>query len=268
MEFKLANLTLNYEIIGTGTPFLMLHGLGCDMHLMQGCMEPALASTNQFQRIYVDLPGMGHSNAPLAFASSDAILDALITFTNAIITKPFLVAGESFGGYLALGLAAKLPTKVTKALLICPMVEPNHDSRDVPTALTYQEVDESFMATVDPEVRENFLSFITVANKNTFNRFEAEIMVGLRQGNHRFLDQLATAYAYSFDLFKTLTTNPVHPDILFLLGRQDQVVGYKDAYRLSQLVPRVSYFIFDKASHSLQIEQPTLFNSVVNGWLA
>ena len=31
-----------YEVIGTGTPIIMLHGFSPDHRLMKGCMEPVL----------------------------------------------------------------------------------------------------------------------------------------------------------------------------------------------------------------------------------
>jgi pimeloyl-ACP methyl ester carboxylesterase len=54
---------------------------------------------------------------------------------------------------------------------------------------------------------------------------------------------------------------------LFLLGRQDSAVGYKDAWSIIEKYPRSTFAIVDKAGHSLQIENEKLFNSLVCEWL-
>lgn len=70
----------HYEVEGPadGLPMLMLHGFGCELGLMRGCMEPPIAEAGKADvllRVYVDLPGHGRSNgAPLSLASSDAML--------------------------------------------------------------------------------------------------------------------------------------------------------------------------------------------------
>lgn len=267
MEFSSNNLRMHYEIVGSGFPILLIHGRACDMHLMQGCMEPIFTNLPGFQRIYIDLPGMGQSNAPLELANSDAILAELINFISSLVGDGhFAVAGESFGGYLALGLAAKLPRQITQALLICPMVEPDHDQRILPIK-DYADVDEAFFATIDPQAREDFLEFATVANAETYNRFQNEIMVGLKQANRNYLEALDDGYSYTFNVFKMLTENTINPEILILAGRQDLVVGYEDLYQLTKAIPRLSYYAIDKAGHCLQIEQPNIFNAVVSSWL-
>jgi len=70
-------------------------------------------------------------------------------------------------------------------------------------------------------------------------------------------------YELSFKVDQTIFSRPS----LFLLGRQDSSVGYKDALNLMEYYPRGTFTILDIAGHNLQIEQPQLFNSLVNEWL-
>ena len=55
--------------------------------------------------------------------------------------------------------------------------------------------------------------------------------------------------------------------VLFMSGRQDICVGYKDLYKLLEDYPRATFSIIDIAGHNLQIEQPELFNSLVENFL-
>ncbi len=52
-----------------------------------------------------------------------------------------------------------------------------------------------------------------------------------------------------------------------MLGKQDSMVGYKDAFDIIEKFPRASFTILDKAGHNLQIEQANLFNSLIDEWL-
>lgn len=52
-----------------------------------------------------------------------------------------------------------------------------------------------------------------------------------------------------------------------MLGKQDSVVGYKDALSLLEKFPRASFAILDRAGHNLQIEQPELFTELMSEWL-
>ena len=55
--------------------------------------------------------------------SSDRIVEVLITFIEEIIsTEKFLLVGESYGGYLAKGILAKMFERVSGLLLVCPVV--------------------------------------------------------------------------------------------------------------------------------------------------
>ena len=54
---------------------------------------------------------------------------------------------------------------------------------------------------------------------------------------------------------------------LFFLGRQDSAVGYQDAWKIVEKYPRASFFVLDKAGYIAQMEQETLFNTLVNEWL-
>ena len=90
---------------------------------MMKCMESVFQKYEGYKRIYIDLPGMGKSNAPNWINSSNRIVEVLITFIEEIIsTEKFLLVGESYGGYLTKGILAKMFERVSGLLLVCPVV--------------------------------------------------------------------------------------------------------------------------------------------------
>src|SRR3954452_10382207 len=103
-------MTLHHVAYGSGRPVLALHGFTPDHRLMTGCLEPVLARRPGFRRIYPDLPGMGASPAPAGLDSTDGVLEAVEAFVDEVIgDEPVLLAGESYGGYLARGLTRARP---------------------------------------------------------------------------------------------------------------------------------------------------------------
>ena len=71
--------------------------------------------------------------------------------------------------------------------------------------------------------------------------------------------------AYSFDVEQL--PQPFPAPTLFLLGRQDFAVGYRDAWRIIENYPHASYVVLDRAGHNLFMEQPKLYEVLVHEWL-
>lgn len=255
------------HLVGEGKPVVLLHGLGCDHRLMAGCMEPVFQAHPGYRRVYVDLPGMGRSDAPLSRACSDRILETLSALIRKLVEGPFLLAGESYGGYLARGLLASgFAEQVDGLLLLCPVVVPEQAVRDVPENPARQ-YDLRFLERLDPEEKESFCSYAVVANAKTYGRYRAEVLPGVRAGNAAFLERLERQYAFSFDVDERIRQTPYEKPVLFLTGRQDDCVGYRDLWRLLEDYPRAAFAVLDMAGHNLQIEQPELFNGLVENWL-
>lgn len=262
MVFEGKNAAIVYETAGAGTDVLLLHGMGCDRKLMQGCMEGVFRARPGYRRWYVDLPGMGESDADIKNASADAILAALTEFVETLLPGPFLLAGESYGGYLAQGLAARLGRRVKGLLLLCAAFVPEAGERDLPerSALQY---DEAFLSTLEETARAAFCAYGVVANEETYGRYCAELLPGLQKADAAFGIALRQRYAFSFDVEKAVFEGPA----LIVTGRQDNCVGYLDAWRRLQRFPRATFAALDLAGHNLQIERPALFDALVLDWL-
>src|SRR5688572_11167860 len=111
---------MHHETHGSGFPILALHGWTPDHRLMLGCLEPLFETRPGYRRLYPDLPAMGKSPAN-GVKSSDDMLAALEELVEAEIgAEPFLLVGESYGGYLARALAHRRPGQVRGLALICP----------------------------------------------------------------------------------------------------------------------------------------------------
>ena len=267
MDISLGEVTLQYDVFGSGRPLFMIHGYSLDRRMMKACMEPVFARRgDDWQRIYVDLPGMGGSRAPADLASSDCLLEALLGFLDALAPgRRFALMGESYGGYLARGIVRKRAPLVEGLFLLCPMILPDREKRDRP-AFRVLARDEAFHATLSREQREGFETEMVAQNKETWRRYREEIVPGFSAGDKAFQRRLHGArYPFSFDV--DALEAPFDKPALFVLGRQDSVVGYRDAWRLIESYPRATFAVLDRAGHCLQIEQERLFAELAAEWL-
>lgn len=268
MECMIRDLSLNYEILGQGRPVVMIHGYSPDHRLMAGCMEPVFLNNSNYKRIYLDLPGMGKTKAKEWVSNSDIMLDIIIEFIDTIIpdTK-FLLAGESYGGYLARGIVYKMPDRVDGLLLLCPCIAANSKERTLPPHTVLEK--DPLLAQAGSEALEDledFKSMAVVQSQKTWTRYQNEILPGLKIADNQFLTYFQeTGYEFSFSVDSA--DRSFNKPALLVLGRQDSVVGYKDAWKILDNYPRATFAVLDKAGHNLQIEQEEVFNSLVSNWL-
>lgn len=263
MICRIKDAEIYYEIVGEGKPVIIIHGCAPDHRLMKRCMESVFQKYEGYQRIYIDLPGMGKSNAPDWINSSDRIVEVLITFIEEIISaEEFLLVGESYGGYLARGILSKMFERVNGLLLVYPVVVAQPGKRLLPDKQVIVR-DEEFLKTLTSTEREEFCELAVVANEYTYKWFKEEIKPGLDVANNEFIERLQKNYSLTLDFHRKKYEKPV----LLLAGRQDISVGYQDIVRMIEDYPRATLAVLDMAGHNLQIEQPDLFESLVWEWI-
>lgn len=266
MKCELEKITIYYEIYGKGYPILMLHGFEVDHRVLKGCMEPIFDNKPEYKRIYFDLPGMGKTIGEIWIKNSDQMLDIVIEFIDKIIpNQKFIIASESYGSYLARGVILKKKELVEGVLFICPVIFAKSDNREIPKHTVLLE-DPKLLSHLTKYEAENFATIAVVQNRTIWEKFRDEFFSGVEAADKEFLEQIwNTGYPYSFDVDKFI--GEFDKPTLFLMGRQDSIVGYRDAWKIIEQYPRASFVVLDQAGHILQIEKEKLFNCLVSEWL-
>jgi pimeloyl-ACP methyl ester carboxylesterase len=267
MEYSVRDVTIYYEIHGSGRPVVMIHGWSPDHRLMKGCMEPVFQSMDPpWQRIYFDLPGMGKTRGQPWITGSDQMLSLVLEFIDGIIPgQHFVVAGESYGGYLARGVIKERTALVDGLLLICPVAK-QETLKDNATPFQVLEKDEAFLNSLTEEERQYFTGINVIQNERVWERFREDVLPGLKMADYAFLESsLGQHVPYTVNVDRI--EKPYVQPTLMVMGRQDSVVGYRDHWQLIENFPRASFVILDKAGHNMQIEQDVLFSALVKEWL-
>ncbi|TGB01397.1 alpha/beta fold hydrolase [Halobacillus salinus] len=260
---NVSHAEIYYEDIEEGKPIVMIHGYSPDHRLMKGCMEPVFNNTDGWRRLYIDLPGMGATKNYEAIKDSDEMLKAVIEWIDAVIPgQEYVLVGESYGGYIARGLIKHQPERVRGAAFICPVIIPEAGHRTVPEHRVLR-ADEAFLASLSSEEAEYFSGSLVTLDKNSWDRFKGEVVSGMSVADEHFLMKVKESYSFSFEVDQTNFDKPA----LFLLGRQDDIVGYKDALDVMEKYPRGTFAVLDTAGHNLQIEQAEVLNSLIAEWM-
>lgn len=260
---KVKNANIYYEDIGSGIPIIMVHGFTPDHRLMSGCMEPIFKEKEEWRRIYIDLPGMGKTRDYEKIHNSDGMLEAVASFINTVIpNQPFLIVGESYGGYLTRGIIKQHKEQILGVAFICPMIIPDREKRLLPDH-TIVYADNGFLASLAEDELNDFQSNQVVLDDYNWKRYKEEILSGCKIADSVFLNKIQKSYGFSFSIDDV----PFQKPSVFLLGKQDSVVGYKDAFAILENYSRATFAVLDRAGHNLQVEQAKLFTSIINEWL-
>lgn len=266
MFCQINDLRVHYEIYGEGNPVLILHGFPLDRRIMMGCMEPLFQHLSGYQRIYLDLPGMGKTEITSKIKSSDDILQFTLDFIDFLLpNENFLLVGESNGGYIASGITVKRKERVKGILLICPMLQPDFSKRKLPSREVLEREDKYFN-TLSSEMQKEFDSILVIENKRVCSRYLQEIPDAMAIAKMEQLNQLQqTSYGFTWDLLN-ISEKFLIP-ALFICGRQDDIVGFQDAINFSEKFEHASVAVLDKAGHYAQVEQQEIFEKLVKDWL-
>lgn len=254
---------LNVLERGSGLPLLALHGFPVDHRLMSGCLEPLFEPGESIRRIYPDLPGLGASSGDGVSSTRD-VLDRVDAFVDEVIgDEPFLLVGESYGGYLSRALVQRRPAQVLGLALICPSVFADTSARRVP-ARTVRRPDPELIERLAPAEAIEFTDIAVVESAEALERFRAEVAPGLAAGDAAAIARIRADFALEEPIERG---EPFTAPTLIVAGRQDSIVGYRDQWRLVERYPAATFAVLDVAGHNLQFERPELFGALVRDWL-
>ncbi len=246
---------------GDGMPVVCLPMLGMSRAATALAFGPALAGGGS-REVYLDLPG--HGDAPgEGAADSQTILDTVCDWLQRHLQRPALLAGASYGAYLAAGVARQRPDLVEGLLLVCPGVRVGAHERDLPD----QEppaAEQGWLDAAPAELHRHL-------DRALGHRTRAVVGVVLQAlaaggpGDEPYQDALTDGpgYALADQDAELLFDGPV----TIVAGRNDRVVGYADQSRALQPYPRGTYCVVDAAGHYLPWEQPELFRALTQDWL-
>lgn len=253
-------ISTSYVHVGSGgTPILLLHGF--DSSVMEWRrLQPLLAEGRETWA--ADLLGFGFSERAADVAFSPAsICEHLHIFWQTMIQRPMIIVGASMGGAAAIDFTLKYPEAIEKLVLI--------DSAGLQQQpkigkLMFPPLDRlatSFLS--NPKIRQGVskAAYFDQVWASEDARICAALhlqCVGWREALIGFTK--SGGYGNFGDLL-----GQISQPVLILWGRQDQILGVKDADRFQQVLPQSKLVWIENCGHVPHLEQPQVTADLIRG---
>ncbi len=259
MECNLGDIAIYYETYGSGRPIVMLPGRPSDHRVMMRFMEPLFAQRDGWLRLYPDLPGTGRTPGVDRLATHNQMLEAVLAFIDTVIPgQRFVLAGLSYGGYLARGVVYHRAASIDGLLLCAPQVKADPAQAHLPPGTALVE-DPALAAELGP------VAGLVVVQTPRVVEAMRELLAEVQIADHPFNDRLEAASPFSFDVDSLPV--PFGAPTLIVTARQDSLCGYRDAWDLLDNYPRATFAVLDRAGHFVNIEQDVLCQAIMHEWL-
>ncbi|MFC7619882.1 alpha/beta fold hydrolase [Microlunatus sp. GCM10028923] len=260
---EVEGVRVHHVITGPDDPaaptVVLVHGFTVDHRVLSGPFEPVFEERPEWRRIYLDLPGHGRTAAP-EVASSDDVFRVLRAAVEALVPGRYAVVGQSYGGYLARGLAVAHADRLDGLAIIVPVILPRHEERDLPPRQVLVRdpgLAERLGADLDTE------DLLVVQTEQSWRAFQTYVQPGLDLADPEVTARIAAGYQGSFPVEVADFPHPC----LIMAGRQDHITGYRDALTILERYPRATFAVLDQAGHGLDAEQPALARALFGDWL-
>lgn len=239
---------------GQGSPIVLIPGFGLDPAIWEAIV-PKLAT--QHQVIVVSLPGLGET--PFVPTGSMEVLAQWLYHTLAPLQlPPFVLAGHSMGGYLALAYLEKYPDTLKGLQLVH-----SHAYADKPARKKERNKVASFVlangvkAWASVAIPPLFTPSYAAAHPAEiqkwtarYSKFEPQVIV-----------HYLAAMAARPDRTEVMAKSPV--PIGLIIGEDDKHVPFDLSFSHSSLTPVIDICVLRNAAHMGMLEQPTIVTDAI-----
>lgn len=236
---------------GSGAPVLLLHGWGASADLFARTMD---GLEGDFDLIAPDFPGFGATEPPPAPWAVSDYMEWTLALMDELGIKRASVIGHSFGGRVAIKLAALHPERVAKLVLTgAAGIRPKR-------TLGYHVRVRAFKAT-------RWLSRAPLAPA------PLRAWAAARVANQGSSDYNAASGTIRGTFVRVVNEDlrdylpRIQASTLLIWGSRDEDAPLADGQLMERLIPDAGLVVFEGASHYAYIEQAARFNVIVKTFL-
>ncbi|MDQ1499921.1 MAG: 2-hydroxy-6-oxo-octa-2,4-dienoate hydrolase [Actinomycetota bacterium] len=253
----------NYLDVGEGWPVVLVHGSGPGVSAYANWRLTLPALAPQLRAIAPDMVGFGFTDRPADIVyGMETWVRQLLAFLDALELERVSIVGNSFGGALALRVAADHPERVERLVLMGSAGLSWSMTDGLEAVWGYEPSVENMRRILDLFAYDRSL----VTDELAEVRYRASIEPGVQEAfaamfpppRQRWLESLATPE----DRIASL----VHPTLV-VHGRDDRVVPLESSLRLARLIEPADLVVFGRCGHWTQIERAAEFNALLARFL-
>ncbi len=260
-KVKVNDINIYYEIYGRGQPLVLIHGFSIDHLVWQGIVAKY---AEKYQVITLDLRGSGQTDCPDIPYTVEMMADDVIGLCDVLELDNVHFMGSSMGGAILQTIALKYPQRVCTAVLSNTFTK-----LDIRYAL-FAKGRLAFFATQVPVRAIMEASLGWVFSSDFLNREGmVDFLIEMRLANPYPITEIGYRNQLhallQFDSEKWV--NRIQVPCLVIGSDQDAIISEPHMRHLSNLIPNAEYYCFRNVGHVPHVEQPELFNDVVEKFL-
>ncbi len=249
---------LFYQVAGTGTPLLLIHGFPLNGQLFQGQLA---GLTQHFQVITPDLRGFGKSPTPDDQGSIALYARDMLGLMNQLGIRKAIIGGHSMGGQITLQMYRQAPERFLGMILIDTnaMGATIEEQAQWPAfgVQAEQQGVPSIVPTITPQMLTGTGRLNNPAAAKTMMNILAEASVnGVKGGGQA----LATRPDYTALLPKIAVPT------LILVGVDDPIYSYEVSQMIKTSVTNSVLVVLPQSEHASIFEQPGAANATISQW--
>lgn len=246
---------LFYRDVGAGNPTLLLHGFAEDSTVWDNQID-ALAATCRL--ILPDLPGSGRSPALMTPATIEQMAKTVRELLDRLEIGECTLIGHSMGGYITLAFAALYPDRLNALGLFHSTAYPDSEEKKA--------------------TRRKAIDFIKANGSAAFIRQSAPNLFSAYTREHRpdivettianYSGMAAPSLIGYYEAMigrpdRTATLRQFPRPVLFVIGRDDNVVPLQQSLEQCHLPAICHLHIVENAGHQAMLEQPGTTNQLL-----
>jgi pimeloyl-ACP methyl ester carboxylesterase len=256
----------NYLEAGSGPTVVLIHGSGPGVTAYANwrLVLPALAE--RFRVLAPDMVGFGFTERPeKAEFGLDVWADQVVNFIDALDLGQVSLVGNSFGGAIALRIAAKHPDRVDKMVLMGSMgVDfPIVEGEGLDRVWGYEPSFENMRKVLDVFAYDRKL----VPDELAEVRYRASMQPGFQESFAAMFPAPRQRWVEAMKTPEEEIRKLPHRTLI-VHGREDQVIPVDTSLKLMTLVENGDLHVFSHCGHWVQIERSVDFNRLVSDFLA
>ena len=250
---KFKNINLCFTDQGKGKAIVFLHGFLENQFIW----KPFSEQLSKTQRVItIDLLGHGNSDSLSYVHTMEEMAEAVRSVLIHLKLRKYFLVGHSMGGYVSLALAEVFPDEIKGLVMFHSTAKPD-------SAAKKKDRERAIKV-----IKRNASLFVKEAIPHLFNTKHKPFKRGIKMVLNQALEtkkqgMVAALEGMKIRLDREIVINFSPYPVLYIVGKEDEVLPYKDLITQSKLSEKGSCLLLDNVGHMGFIESPEItFNAI------
>lgn len=237
---KFKGIEVSFTDTGKGKAVVFLHGFLGDKSVWNYYVKQLASTTTRV--ITIDLLGHGKTQCLSYVHTMEEMAEAVYEVLKHLKLRKYFLIGHSMGGYVSLALAENYPDDVRGLCMF-------HSSAKADTLEKKKDRTRAIKV-----VKRNTKIFIDEAIPNLFNTNHKSHLRAIEKAKKTALQTskqgvVAALEGMRIRLDREIILKFAPYPILYVIGKQDNILPYKDLIAQAKLAENANYILLDKVGH-------------------